>query len=237
MKTILSILFALTALAAQASSFVFRWDDSANPQGQLKVGDGVVATVGLSFPETNRFGIFYDGFHYGTPKPGSNTLRLGGPGEEEIGLSFYHWGADLFYTADTGQFEIHGVRPGGSYEPVATFVVGSNTHGSSGGREMQIRGDGDSNSLLLHFPDFGDPLISTEVPGTQLTIAPNNATLYLGGPKNRTEVLGNLVVDGAITTGASTNRWIFRGLTVDKGVTNAHCAVNGTNFFWPLTPE
>lgn len=68
--------------------------------------------------------------------------------------------------------------------------------------------------------------------------APDSSKGFFIGPtfSDLTTIQIGIRANGSISAG-STNQWKFLGLTVDGGVTNAHCNVNGTNFLWALTPE
>lgn len=154
------------------------------------VADKIVLSTSIA--GSRKFQILNKGFteYGGVPPTGSSRLTLrGGPNassgtNDEIGISQYHFGANLFYKAPFGnsdQFEIMGydmIHAG--YGAIVTFVVGESTSdGTVNGRELQIRNVVDGDSLVLRYPDTGNPRVTTQGNGTMLEISPNNADLLL----------------------------------------------------------
>lgn len=114
--------------------------------GQRIKGDGYVNSSS-DWQHAGRFTIF-----------GENKKT------DQLTFSFYEYGADIFFTHPSRQFEIHSWRFGGP-AAIATFVC------SDAFNQLQIRGMFDENSMTLTYPYRGDPTISTELGDVSLKLS------------------------------------------------------------------
>lgn len=115
-------------------------------------------------------------------------------------------------------------------------VASSNPTGLSLGGKYSITNASPSNAKLKIFEDGNpDDIEGFSATGNRFEVFVPTWSKMVWITAGQDMAVIN--ADGSLQTGADTNRWIFKGLTVDTGVTNAHWRINGTNFFSPMTPE
>lgn len=96
------------------------------------------------------------------------ALNLSIPGENPsdiLGLSFYNYGAMIYFSHPSRQLEFHCLR---SEHYAACFTIVCDDKYN----QAQVREPFDRNSITFTYPLQGNPSISTEFPNTNLMINP-----------------------------------------------------------------